>query len=126
MTGMGWGAAVREYAALTAVVLALVVAFGFATDHFFTAATFRTIANQIPAALVVAVGMTFVLVIAAIDLSVGSVLAVRGGARRLPGGPGPRPAPGRRRLLLTGLVCGALNGLVVVRWACPRSSSRWA
>jgi ribose transport system permease protein len=120
MSGIGWRGAVREYAGLTAVVLALVAAFGLATDHFFTAATFRTIANQIPAALVVAVGMTFVLVIAAIDLSVGSVLAVSGavlGACLVDLRVGLPLAAAA--CLLTGLACGALNALVVVRWSIP-------
>lgn len=120
MTRIGWRGAVREYAGLTAVVLALVAVFGLATDHFFTPATFRTIANQIPAALVVAVGMTFVLVIAAIDLSVGSVLAVSGavlGACLVDLRLGLPLAAAA--CLLTGLVCGALNALVVVRWRIP-------
>ena len=39
---------------------------------------FRTIANQIPSAMLIATGMTFVLIIAEIDLSVGSVLGLCG------------------------------------------------
>ena len=115
-----WRATAREYAGLVLVALALVAAFGLATDHFFTAATFRTIANQIPAALVLAVGMTFVLVVAAIDLSVGSVLALSGAVL------GACLADLRLGLPLavaatlgTGLACGAVNGLVAVRWAIP-------
>jgi ribose transport system permease protein len=116
----GAGRAAREYAALAVVLAVLVAAFGLATDHFFTAGTFRTIANQIPAALVVAVGMTFVLVIAAIDLSVGSVLALSGavlGACLSDRGLPLSAAIGA--CLLSGLVCGALNGLIVVRWGLP-------
>ena len=119
MTRGAWTSA-REYAALTAVLAALVAAFGLATEHFFTAGTFRTIANQIPAALVVAVGMTFVLVVAAIDLSVGSVLALSGavlGACLGELGLGlPAALLG---CLLAGLLCGALNGAIVVRWGLP-------
>lgn len=112
--------ALREYAGLSLVVLALVAVFGLATDHFLTVFTFRSIANQVPAALVVAVGMTFVLVVAGIDLSVGSVLGLSGAVLgsclvdlRL--GLPLAAAAG----LGTGLVCGALNGLVVVRWGIP-------
>jgi ribose transport system permease protein len=114
-----WSAA-REYAALSVVLGALVAAFALATDHFFTAGTFRTIANQIPAALVVAVGMTFVLVVASIDLSVGSVLALSGAVLgaclvelQL-----ALPLAGAA-CLLAGAACGALNGLIVVRWGLP-------
>lgn len=38
--------------------------------------TFSTIANQIPDLIVMSVGMTFILIIAGIDLSVGSLLAL--------------------------------------------------
>ena len=65
-----------ELVALVAVLAFLVAAFSLATDRFWSAATFRTIANQVPEAVIVAVGLTFVLVIAGIDLSVGSVLAL--------------------------------------------------
>ena len=44
----------------------LIAAFGFATDYFFTWTTFRTIANQIPDAVILATGMTFVLIIAGV------------------------------------------------------------
>ena len=63
---------------LLVVLLVLVGFFGIVTDHFFSVRTFRTIANQLPALVVVSVGMTFVLAIAGIDLSVGSVLAFGG------------------------------------------------
>ena len=56
----------------------LLVIFGLAAENFFTLTTFRTIANQIPDTTIAAVGMTFVLIIAGIDLSVGSVLALSG------------------------------------------------
>lgn len=120
MTRLAGRAALREYAGLALVVLVLVAAFSLSTEHFFTAATFRTIANQIPAALVVAVGMTFVLVAASIDLSVGSVLALSGavlGAGLVDLRAGLPLA--LAACLLTGLVCGALNGLVAVRWGVP-------
>ena len=61
---------------LVAVLLVLILFFGFVSDYFFSAVTFRTLANQIPALTVIAVGMTFVLLIAGIDLSVGSVMAL--------------------------------------------------
>jgi ribose transport system permease protein len=65
-----------EYAALLGVLGLLIGTFGILTDHFFTASTVRLIANQIPSLTVVAVGMTFVLVVGGIDLSVGSLLAL--------------------------------------------------
>jgi len=61
---------------LGAVLVALVVGFGLATERFLTATTLRTIANQVPELVIAAVGLTFVLVIGGIDLSVGAVLAL--------------------------------------------------
>jgi ribose transport system permease protein len=63
-------------AALLLVLLLLTALFSFSLDRFFTAATLRAVLNQIPAITVVSIGMTFVLITGAIDLSVGSVLAL--------------------------------------------------
>ena len=65
-----------EYGALLAALGLLIVTFGVLSDHFFAASTIQLIANQIPSLTVVAVGMTFVLVVGGIDLSVGSLLAL--------------------------------------------------
>jgi len=109
-----------EMLALLGVLVGLVAAFSLATERFFSLATFRTIANQVPEGVIVAVGLTFVLMIAGIDLSVGSVLglasAVLGLAiLRLGGG----LLLGGLLAVLTGLACGALNGLLTVRFAVP-------
>jgi ribose transport system permease protein len=109
-----------EMLALLGVLVGLVAAFSLATERFFSLATFRTIANQVPEGVIVAVGLTFVLMIAGIDLSVGSVLglasAVLGLAMlRLGGG----LLLGGLLAVLTGLACGALNGLLTVRFAVP-------
>ncbi len=104
-----------------AVALALLVGiFGIVAENFFAPTTFRTIANQIPDTTVSAVGMTLVLIIAGIDLSVGSVLAFAGAVLgialvnwRLP------LALAVPVCLLVGLACGAVNGYVVIRWKLP-------
>ncbi|HEV3485466.1 MAG TPA: hypothetical protein VG106_08665, partial [Vicinamibacterales bacterium] len=61
---------------MVAVLILLVVLFSALSGHFFTRLTFTTLANQIPALTVIAVGMTLVLIVAGIDLSVGSVMAL--------------------------------------------------
>lgn len=61
---------------LGAVLVALVMGFGLASERFLTTTTLRTIANQAPELVIAAVGLTFVLVIGGIDLSVGAVLAL--------------------------------------------------
>ena len=116
-----------EYMGMAIALALLVIVFSLSTDHFFT---FKTIANQIPSAILVAIGMTYVLIIAEIDLSVGSVLglcsAVLGVALVQFKWPLWAASAGA---LLAGLFCGAFNGLVSMRWRLPSLSlsacSRW-
>jgi ribose transport system permease protein len=98
---------VKEYVGLAAALAGLLVLFGAITDHFLTTATLRTIASQIPAAVVLASGMTLVLVVGGIDLSVGSVLALSGAV------------PAVVACLAAGLACGIVNGVVIARWRLP-------
>lgn len=65
-----------SYLGLLGALLAMIVLFSFLSSHFLSMNTFSTIANQIPDLIVMSVGMTFVLIIAGIDLSVGSLLAL--------------------------------------------------
>jgi ribose transport system permease protein len=105
---------------MIAVLCLLVALFTAATDHFFSAVTFTTLANQVPALTVIAVGMTFVLVIAGIDLSVGSVMAFCGallGTAVTSWGWGL--APSLLLCLSAGVLVGLVNGFVTVRWAIP-------
>ncbi|MDI9431845.1 MAG: ABC transporter permease [Sedimentisphaerales bacterium] len=109
-----------DYLGMVAALVLLVAVFGVSARNFFTITTFRTIANQIPDTTVVAVGMTFVLIIAGIDLSVGSVLALASavlGIALVQWGWPLLPALGL--CLLVGLACGAANGLIVIRWRLP-------
>jgi ribose transport system permease protein len=115
-----WRVVVAEYAGLAVALAALVAVFGSSTEHFFTLTTLRTVANQIPDAVVIAVGLTLVMVAGGIDLSVGSVLALSGAVLgaclvdlRLP------LVVAVAACLLTGLGCGIVNGLVTVRWRLP-------
>ena len=110
----------RDYLGLTAVLLALIFFFGTQSDHFWSLLTFTTIANQIPALTVIAVGMTFVLIIAGIDLSVGSVMALAGAVLGVALVEMNLPLPLAAAIaLLTGTLCGACNGFVVTRWGVP-------
>ena len=109
-----------EMVALLGVLAGLVAAFSLLTERFFSLATFRTIANQVPEGVIVAVGLTFVLLVAGIDLSVGSVLGLASavlGLAMLRLGVGV--LLGGLLAVLTGLLCGALNGFLTVRFAIP-------
>jgi len=110
----------REYLGLLAALAALVVIFGLQSEYFWSSLTFTTLANQIPSLTVIAVGMTFVLIIAGIDLSVGSVMALSGSVLGLAIMDLSAPLWVAGLLCLaTGLACGAFNGFVVTRWGVP-------
>lgn len=113
---------IGEYIGLTLVLVLLVIVFGLMANNFFTRTTFLTIANQIPDITIIAVGMTFVLIIAGIDLSVGSVMALSGavfGVMLNPLGMSLPLPVAIFACLGTGLLCGVFNGAVVVNWKLP-------
>jgi ribose transport system permease protein len=104
-----------DYAGMLLTLTILVAVFSLQNHRFFSVNTLIAIANQVPVQAVIVVGMTFVLVIGGIDLSVGSVMAlcatVLGTALAdwrwsLP--------PALALTLLTGLAMGALNGALTV------------
>jgi ribose transport system permease protein len=109
-----------EYLGLIGVLVALVLLFGATTDHFLTPLTFTTLANQIPALTVIAVGLTLVLIAGGIDLSVGSVLALGSAVLAIALVDWHLSVPLAVGVCLTiGLAAGLINGFVTVRWAVP-------
>lgn len=103
-----------------AVLGALGVGFGLATNHFLSAITVRTIANQVPDVLLVATGMTLVIIAGGIDLSVGSILALSGAVLGVALADWKLPlVVALAAALLTGTLCGLVNGFFVTRWALP-------
>jgi ribose transport system permease protein len=110
----------KDALALLLVLAGLVVAFSSTTERFLTAPTLRTIANQVPELVIAAVGLTFVLLIGGIDLSVGSVMALSSavlGLALVKLGLGLLPAS--LLALAVGAACGAMNGLLTVRLRLP-------
>jgi ribose transport system permease protein len=67
-----------DYLAMVAIWAGLVLLFSLLSRNFFSTATFLTLANRIPPLAAIATGMTLVLIIGGIDLSVGSVLGLCG------------------------------------------------
>ncbi|WP_426394063.1 ABC transporter permease [Ralstonia sp. R-29] len=105
---------------LLAALVAMLVLFSTLSPTFFSVPTFTTIANEIPDLLVMAVGMTFILMIGGIDLSVGSVLALAASVLSIAMtkfGWGLLPAALAGVLLAT--AAGALTGAVTVHWGIP-------
>ncbi|HZW00207.1 MAG TPA: ABC transporter permease, partial [Candidatus Deferrimicrobium sp.] len=121
----------REAGVGVALVL-LIVVFSIVAPYFATTDNFSVILGQISINTILAVGMTFVILIGGIDLSVGSVLAlttVIGAAILAPtvmtgiGGFGLDPMVSIPltivACLAVGAGCGFINGFVTERWRVP-------
>jgi ribose/xylose/arabinose/galactoside ABC-type transport system permease subunit/ABC-type sugar transport system substrate-binding protein len=101
------------------VLIGLVVLFGIASPHFFNADNLLNVMQQSAINAILGIGLTFVIISAGIDLSVGSILALCGlvVADLLVAGHSSLIAVGGG--LLVGLVCGALNGLITTLGRIP-------
>jgi ribose transport system permease protein len=112
--------ATSQYAGLLLVLVLLVVLFGSITNHFASRVTLITLANQLPALTLCAVGMTLVLIGAGIDLSVGSVLALAACVFAVAVTARAWPLPlALAAAVLAGVIAGLINGWISVRWRIP-------
>src|SRR6185369_4224100 len=102
----------RELSASFAYVLLLIVV-GVVAPSFFSATNLRDVAlNNVPV-LLVSIGMTLVILVAQIDISVGSQFAiatVAAGLLAKAGVPIPLLLPG---IIVLGAAMGAINGLLI-------------
>ncbi len=97
-------------------MLALVAVVPFAAVaslQFATPQNLLNIVRQVSVIGIVALGMTLVIIVGGIDLSVGAVLALSGGAALWTLGLTDQPWLGVAAGLATGLLAGAVNGLLV-------------
>ncbi|HYK91206.1 MAG TPA: ribose ABC transporter permease, partial [Acidobacteriota bacterium] len=67
----------RQFGTLCGLI-GLIIIFWILTPHFFTLSNLLNIAQQTSINAIIAVGMTFVIIAAGIDLSVGSIVAFSG------------------------------------------------
>lgn len=104
-----------EYAGMLLALGVLIAVFTCLSPRFLTVPTLTAIINQIPALMLVSVGMTLVLVTGGIDLSVGSVLACSSAVAGVLLADQQCPLWLAVPLsLAVGVVCGAINGIVSV------------
>ncbi|MCX6914118.1 MAG: ABC transporter permease [Verrucomicrobia bacterium] len=105
---------------MLAIWIGLLLLFGALSQNFLTVRSLSTVANRIPTLAVVAAGMTLVLIIGGIDLSVGSVLGLCGAVLGVAMVNWEWPLWEAAALCMgIGLAAGALNGLVSVRLGVP-------
>jgi len=102
------------------ILLIIGLVFAVGSDDFLTASNLLNVALQTSIIAIVALGMTFTILTAGIDLSVGSVMALSGAlaagfaVRRGLGTYG-----GIGGALVAGLLVGAVNGLLIIKGGMP-------
>ena len=109
----------RQYAGIVLSLVALCVFFSLTNDRFLSVANFTNIFQQVAVIAITAFGMTWVILLGEIDLSVGSIIAVAGmvGAQIIGLGWGFVPA-----LVLTlaaGAAMGLFNGVLTAKFLLP-------
>lgn len=104
---------------LLAILLLTGGALAFVRPEFLRISNLVSIGTSVTYDLPLAAGMTIVLIVGGIDLSVGAVLALSGVVTTMALQAGvPVPAAAGAGLLVAGL-CGAFNGLMVARFGLP-------
>jgi ribose transport system permease protein len=102
------------------ILLIIGLVFAVGSDDFLTASNLLNVALQTSIIAIVALGMTFTILTAGIDLSVGSVMALSGAlaagfaVRRGLGTYG-----GIGGALVAGLLVGAVNGILIIKGGMP-------
>ena len=108
-----------QYGGILMALVALCVIFTLMNGRFMTVANLTNILQQVAVVAIAAFGMTWVILLGEIDLSIGSIIAVAGmaGAQALAMGVGFVPA-----LLLTlaaGAVMGGINSVLTAKLMLP-------
>jgi ribose transport system permease protein len=109
-----------EYGALLGIWIALMLLFGALSKNFLSAQNLESLANRIPTLAVISAGMTLVLIIGGIDLSVGSLMGFSGALLGLSMVGWHWPLWAAALLCLAaGMAGGALNGTISVAFGIP-------
>ncbi len=96
-------------------LILLFVALWIASPNFLTATNLSSVVRQTAVINIMALGMTIVIISGGIDLSVGSILGLAGLLGTMAMEAGASIVVGVGVGLLTGLVCGFLNGIMITQ-----------
>ncbi len=111
---------VLKYGGQVGALVIMIVIFSFTSPVFFSVDNFLNIALQSSVGLLLAVGQTFVILAAGIDLSNASVLALAGCVSAVAmTSLGLNPYMGIVLALLIGAAAGLLNGLIITKGRIP-------
>jgi ribose transport system permease protein len=114
-----WLRAATRREPLLPVLVALLLALAVSYHGFATVANFRNIAIQASPLVIAAVGMTYVIMTAGIDLSVGSMLFLAAAIESSRAVVGNSTAVVFAAICATGILMGLLNGLAVALTRVP-------
>lgn len=111
--------ALKQYGGILLSLVMLCVIFSFLNPRFMSVVNFMNILQQVAVVAIAAFGMTWVILLGEIDLSVGSIIAVAGmvGAQCFAFGLGF--APVIVITLLAGALMGMLNGVLTAKLLLP-------
>lgn len=111
--------ALKQYGGIFLSLVMLCIVFSFFNPRFMTLINFMNILQQVAVIAIAAFGMTWVILLGEIDLSVGSIIAVAGmvGAQCFAFGMGFVPAIALT--LLAGALMGMLNGVLTAKLLLP-------
>ena len=115
----GTGEVLRRFSVFV-ILLVICLIFAISSPEFLSVSNLLNVALQTSIIAIVAFGMTFVMLTAGIDLSVGSVMAFSGAlAAGLAVRQGLGTGVGILVALLAGIGWGAINGLLIVKGGMP-------
>lgn len=111
--------ALKQYGGIFLSLVMLCIVFSFFNPRFMTVVNFMNILQQVAVVAIAAYGMTWVILLGEIDLSVGSIIAVAGmvGAQCFAFGMGFVPAIALT--LAAGALMGMLNGVLTAKLLLP-------
>lgn len=112
-------AMLHQYGGILVSLVLLCVVFSLMNERFMTVANLTNILQQVAVVAIAAFGMTWVILLGEIDLSIGSIIAVAGmaGAQALAFGWGFAPA--LLFTLMAGAVMGLINGVLTAKLLLP-------
>jgi ribose transport system permease protein len=112
------GVALDKFITFAAVIVLFII-FSIVAKNFFTARSILSLLLQTSAVTIMGIGVTFTIITAGIDLSIGSVIALSGTVAVMAAIAGIPIWLSMIVGMLVGGVCGLLNGLMITRLKLP-------
>jgi ribose transport system permease protein len=104
---------------ILAATIVLFAVFAVTAKNFFTVRSVLSLALQTSTTSIIGIGVTFTIITGGIDLSIGSVVALTGTLAVMAANAGVPIGLSMLIGLLTGVACGAANGMLITRLKLP-------